>query len=395
MKCYCARDSDGGEVRTAVTPDSVMKLGALGVEVVIEHGVGERSGFSDREYVSAGASLVRESLQQKAEADLLLRINAANDGAQGFRRGVVSISLLDPFGPGLAIRELAKAHVSALALEFIPRSTLAQKMDVLSSQASLAGYAAVLLASERIDTPLPMMTTPAGTLKPCRVLVVGAGVAGLQAIATAKRLGARVEAFDTRPSVEEQVRSLGAKFVNIDLGATQATSDGYAKSISAEQLAAQQQALGKVCAQSDVVITTAKVFGAKAPLIVTQAMVAGMRAGSVIVDLAADTGGNVELTVPGQSVVTTNGVCIIGETVLERHVARAASQMFASNVASLVEHGLTRGLQTRDFSDPILSQCLVTHGGEVVHPRLVERMKAHGVSNRREPSTMGPSSVTA
>ena len=279
------------------------------------------------------------------------------------------ISLLDPFNKGELLSECAKAGIDAISLELIPRTTLAQKMDVLSSQANLAGYASVVLASQLLGKIVPMMMTPAGTISPARVFVIGVGVAGLQAIATAKRLGARVEAFDTRAVAEEQVKSLGAKFVKIDLGETGQTEGGYAKALTPEQIELQQAGMAKVCAQSDVVITTAKLMGRPAPRIVTAEMLAGMRAGAVVVDLAAETGGNVEGTVRGEVITTDGGVKVVGTSCLEGMVARDASEMFAANLFALVEHFYDAELSTLalDREDEILEGCLVVHQGAIVH----------------------------
>jgi NAD(P) transhydrogenase subunit alpha len=281
----------------------------------------------------------------------------------------VHVSFLDPFNSPALLAAFAQAGVTAVSLEMIPRSTLAQKMDALSSQASLAGYAAVIQAAARLKGVLPMMMTPAGTIMPARVFVIGAGVAGLQAIATAKRLGARVDAFDTRPVVEEQVKSLGAKFVKIDLGETGQTAGGYAKTLTSEQIARQQAGMAKVCAQSDIVITTAKVFGRKAPTLITAAMLAGMKAGSVVVDLALESGGNVEGARAGDDVVTSNGVLILGNATLENSVPAHASQVFASNMAAWITHSWdSEGKTLRlDLEEAILKGCVITHGGQIVH----------------------------
>ncbi len=281
------------------------------------------------------------------------------------------MSFLNPFGRKDLLQAFARAGVNAVSMEMMPRTTLAQKMDAISSQANLAGYAAVIRAASRLNRIFPMMMTPAGTISPARVFVIGVGVAGLQAIATARRLGARVEAFDTRPVVEEQVRSLGAKFVKIDLGETGQTEQGYAKELTPEQIERQRQGMAKVCAQSDVVITTAKLFGKPAPILVTRAMVAGMRRGSIIVDLAAETGGNVEGTVPGKDVVTDNGVLIIGTLKLEAGVACHATQVYAYNVASFIEHfwDRTAGAFAYRLEDEILKSCLLTYQGEIRDPR--------------------------
>jgi NAD(P) transhydrogenase subunit alpha len=257
----------------------------------------------------------------------------------------------------------------------IPRTTLAQKMDALSSQASLAGYAAVIQAAARLNMALPMMMTPAGTLLPARVFVIGAGVAGLQAIATAKRLGARVEAFDTRPVVEEQVKSLGAKFVKIDLGTTGQSAGGYAQALTPEQIAKQQAGMARVCAQSDVVITTAKVFGRKAPRLLTADMLAGMKAGSVVLDLAVESGGNVEGSRPGEEVVTPNGVVVLGPVCIESTVAHHATQVLAANFAAWITHfwDEKQKVLRLDPGDEILKGCLITHGGAVVHPQFIPK----------------------
>jgi NAD(P) transhydrogenase subunit alpha len=278
---------------------------------------------------------------------------------------------MDPFGSRGRIEAYAAAGVTALCSELIPRSTLAQKMDVLSSQANLAGYFAVITASHQLDSILPMMMTPAGTISPAKIFIIGVGVAGLQAIATARRLGARVEAFDTRPVVEEQVKSLGAKFVKIDIGEVGQTAQGYAKELTPEQVELQRAGMAKVCASSDIVITTAKVFGRKAPILVTRDMISGMRRGSIIVDLAAEGGGNVEGTVADQEVVTDNGVRIIGWSSLECRVPRHASQMFAANMFNLIEHFWDTEAKTFPLktADEIIQGCMLTHDGQIVHER--------------------------
>jgi len=287
------------------------------------------------------------------------------------KSGCIHVSYLDPFDDPALVQALATAGVSAVCMEMIPRSTVAQKMDALSSQASLAGYVAVLLAADRFDRILPMMTTPAGTIRPAQVFVIGVGVAGLQAIATAKRLGAAVEAFDTRPVVEEQVRSLGAKFVKVDLGAIEQTAQGYARELTAEQLAKQRDVMAQHCAQADIVITAAQVFGRKAPQIVTTAMVEKMRPGSVVVDMAAETGGNVECSRPGEE-VNLGGVKVIAYRNLAGRVPRVASQMYSNNLANFVDHFWNHETKTfrLDPADDILKHCLVTHGGAILNESL-------------------------
>jgi NAD(P) transhydrogenase subunit alpha len=315
----------------------------------------------------------RNSLFQNAEMVLRIR-KPAEDEVELMKPGCIYISLLDPFNERELIESFTARGISAISMEMIPRITRAQKMDVLSSQANLAGYAAVIVASERLDKILPMMMTPAGTIAPARVFVIGVGVAGLQAIATAKRLGARVEAFDTRPVVEEQVKSLGARFVKIDLGETGQTKDGYAKALTEEQLQKQREGMAKVCASSDIVITTAQLFGRPAPLIVTEDMVGGMQKGSVIVDLAVESGGNVAGSQLGRE-VDVDGVRIMGLANLPGRVAVNASQMFSSNLYNLVEDSWSTDEKRFElnFEDEIIKGCVITHGGEIVN----EMIRSH------------------
>jgi NAD(P) transhydrogenase subunit alpha len=284
------------------------------------------------------------------------------------KSGCIHISYLDPFNEHELVRAFQAQGVTSISMEMIPRTTRSQKMDALSSQASLAGYVMVLLAAAKLPRIFPMMMTPAGTLKPAKVFIIGAGVAGLQAIATAKRMGARVTAFDTRPVVAEQVESLGAKFLDIDLGETGQTEDGYALELTPEQIDKQRQAQKATIADSDVVITTAQLFGRKPPVIVTRDMVEGMQPGSVVVDMAAETGGNVEGSAPNETVVI-NGVTVIGQGNLANEVCRDASQMYASNLFSLVEDSWDEeaNILKVDFEHDILPGCIITHGGEVTN----------------------------
>ena len=287
------------------------------------------SGFSDAEYTEAGETTSEDRDELFKSADLLLRLRKPEPGEIALmKRGCIHISYLDPFNERELVEALRDAGITAVSMEMIPRTTRSQKMDALSSQANLAGYVMVMLAATHLPRIFPMMMTPAGTLKPANVFVIGAGVAGLQAIATAKRLGAKVTAFDTRPVVAEQVQSLGAKFLEIDLGETGETAGGYAKELTPEQVEIQRQAQKDVIAKSDVVITTAQVFGRKPPVLVTKDMIEGMAPGSVIVDMAAETGGNVEGSVPNE-VVEWSGVTIIGKGNLAGEVARDASQMYS------------------------------------------------------------------
>jgi NAD(P) transhydrogenase subunit alpha len=302
-------------------------------------------------------------------ADIVCRINKPDqEEIAKLKKKSIHISFLDPFNEVGLVKEFASQEISSISMELVPRITRAQKMDALSSQANLAGYAAVVEASRTINKSFPMMMTAAGTISPSRVFVVGVGVAGLQAIATAKRLGARVEAFDTRPVVEVQVKSLGAKFVKIDIGETEETDQGYAKELTEEQIKMQQEGMKKICSQSDVVITTAQVFGRPAPRIVTQNMLDAMNPGSVVIDMAVSTGGNVEGSIPDED-VTHNGVTIVGLSNLPGEVALDASLVYGNNLFNLLEEYWDS--ETKEFkfdiSEEILSGCIVTHGGEVIN----------------------------
>ncbi len=372
MRVFVPFESLNSETRVALIPESVQKLTALGASVVVESGAGANSYFLDTDYEKAGATIATDRNAELAQADLVGRVlKPPLDEVAQLKPGSLHVSFLDPFNEGELIEAFSKANVTAVSMEMIPRTTLAQKMDALSSQANLAGYFAVIKAAERLNRILPMMMTPAGTIAPSRVFVIGVGVAGLQAIATAKRLGARVEAFDTRPVVEEQVKSLGAKFVKIDLGETGQTEQGYAKELTPEQIKMQQDGMAKICAQSDIVITTAKLFGRTAPKIVTEEMVNGMKKGAVIVDLAVESGGNVVGSKLDEEVDIDNGPRIIGIGSLEGRVAVHASQMYSANIYNFIEHfwddeSKQVGL---NLEDEILSGCVITHGGAVVHER--------------------------
>ncbi len=358
-----------GELRAPLVPVTVKKLVGLGFEVTVEPGVGEHAGFPDAQYTDAGAKLEADRDALLGSADILLRIRKPDAEELGkLKRGAIHASLLDPFNEKELIGKLAEAGVTAISMEMVPRSTRAQKMDVLSSQANLAGYVTVILAARESNKILPMMMTPAGTISPAKVFVIGAGVAGLQAIATAKRLGARVTAFDTRPVVAEQVQSLGAKFLEIDLGETGQTDQGYAKELTPEQQAKQREGQADAIAESDIVITTAQLFGRPAPRLIDAETVARMRPGSVIVDMAVETGGNVEGSRPGE-VVDVNGVKIIGLRNLPAEVARNASEMFSANLFNLVDEFWDKESARfdLDLSDDILKSCVITHDGQIVN----------------------------
>ena len=373
---FADKSSHPQETRAAITPDIAKKLIDLGIDVHVETGIGLQSGFSDEEYTKAGAKLATDRAAASSQADIICRVRKpALDDLNAVKANALHISFLDPFNEQHLVETLASSDISSISLEMIPRTTLAQKMDALSSQANLAGYAAVIIAASRMKSILPMMMTPAGTISPARFFIVGVGVAGLQAIATAKRLGARVDAFDTRPVVEEQVKSLGAKFLKIDIGETGQTKQGYAKQLTPEQLKKQQDGMAKACSQSDVIITTAKLFGRRSPIIINQQMIEQMKPGSIIVDLAAEAGGNVEGTELGKEVVTPNGVIIIGKENIEGHFAKNASEMLAANFYSLIEHCWDNEQKKLKLNtdDEIVRGCLITHNGAIVNEQFKQQ----------------------
>ena len=369
MKIVALKETHKGEKRVSLIPEHITRLVKIGAQISVETGIGQTLNISDNEYDRAGASLETDRRHLFQTADMVLRIRKPTPEEVGLlKAGSIYVSLLDPFNERKLIEALVQKNVTTISMEMIPRLTRAQKMDVLSSQSNLAGYAAVIIAAERLHKIFPMMTTPAGTISPARVFVIGVGIAGLQAIATAKRLGARVDAFDTRPVVEEQVKSLGAHFVKIDLGETGQTKDGYAKALTEAQLQKQREAMAKVCAASDVVITAAQVFGRKAPLIVTADIIASMAKGSVLVDMAVETGGNVADSQIDQE-VEVNGVRIIGLANLPGKVAVDASRMFSSNLFALVDAFWNKEQKrfVLDFEDEIIKGCVITHKGQVVN----------------------------
>jgi len=373
MQIFVAVEAGPHEKRVAVVPATVAKLIKLGAQVGVESGLGRSIYFSDDDYVAAGASLVADRKKGLSAADLVLRLGKPpSDEIDGLKSGCIHISYLDPFNEPDLIQKLAKAGVSALCMEMIPRSTICQGMDALSSQANLGGYEAVILAARYSSKIFPMMTTAAGTILPSKVFIIGVGVAGLQAIATAKRLGAKVIAYDTRPVVEEQVKSLGAQFLKIDIGETGQTKDGYAKPLTEEQIRKQRDAMKKTCGDSDVVISAAQVFGRKAPILVTAEMLDAMKPGSVVVDLAVETGGNVE-GVAYDKVIDRNGVKIVGLANLPGRVPLHASQVYSANLLALVEAFWDKEKKTFVLkpNDEILKACLVTHGGKIVNEKLI------------------------
>jgi NAD(P) transhydrogenase subunit alpha len=355
-----------GEKRCGLLPANVKSLGVLGIEVQIESGLGRHLHITDEEYVAAGAKVSpsRKALLNEANIVLSLHKLPIDDVAELTQGQSIVISFLDPFNEYQYVKALCAKQISSISMEMVPRISRCQKMDALSSQASLAGYVMVMNAVDKLNAVLPMMMTPAGTLKPAKVFVIGAGVAGLQAIATAKRLGA---------SVAEQVKSLGAKFLEIDLGQTGETGQGYAQALTPEQMQIQQQQQAKCIADSDIVITTAQLFGRKPPRLIDKATVSSMKLGSVIVDMAAESGGNVEGSVAGE-VVQVNGVNIIGTGNWANGVAKHASQMYANNLFNLVSEFWDKQAQifTLDVEDEIQTHCLISHQGEVVNKTLID-----------------------
>lgn len=356
----CAlRETAAGERRVAITPEVASKLRDKGVRVLLEHGAGAAAGFPDEAYAAAEFADAHAVL---AQADLLACVLPPDDAVYGqLREGAIVVGQLRPYGGAARIAALTQHKLTAFALELLPRTTRAQAMDVLSSQAAVAGYRAMLIAAEASTKFFPMLTTAAGTIRPSRVLVIGAGVAGLQAIATARRLGAQTEGYDVRPETREQVESLGAKF--LDLGVSAAGSGGYARELSVEERAAQQQALAAHLKSVDVIVSTAAVPGRPAPKILSTAMVEGMKPGALIVDLAAESGGNCELTRPGER-VEHGGVCILGPLNLPAGAPLHASEMYARNLYNFLVLMLLGEALVPDFDDELIAKTCLSHGGE-------------------------------
>jgi H+-translocating NAD(P) transhydrogenase subunit alpha len=370
-----------GERRVALTPAVVPMLAKAGLEVVVEAGAGASAGYPDALYQEKGAKVLPDRSAVFAQSDIVTQVlcHGANDknGAKDLplmRRGQILIGFLRPLAAPEAVQQIAHTGVTAFSVELMPRTTRAQSMDALSSMASIAGYKAVVAVADALPRIFPMLTTAAGTITPSRVLVIGAGVAGLQAIATAKRLGAVVSAYDVRPAVKEQVQSLGGRFVELALETGDAQdARGYAKAQDEAFYAKQRELLGQVIAETDAVITTAVVPGKKAPVLVTEAMVKGMAPGSVILDLAAERGGNCELTRPGDTVVVHN-VTIIGPINLASSAPYHASQMYARNLTSYLTNLVKDGKVCPPESDEIIQETLLTHGGEVLNARVREML---------------------
>jgi H+-translocating NAD(P) transhydrogenase subunit alpha len=376
------RESHPGESRVALVPASIPPLVKVGLDVLIEAGAGQAAGYPDQQYIDKGAKIA-PSRREAFAADVVLQVRAAGANPQAgradlelYRPGQVVVGLCDPLGSPQLAGEVAAKGIALFSLELLPRITRAQSMDVLSSQATIAGYRAVLLAAVALPKIFPMLITAAGTLNAAKVFIIGAGVAGLQAIATARRLGAAVSAYDVRPAVKEQVQSLGAKFVEMQLETNSAeTKGGYAQQMDDDFYRRQRELMARVVAQSDVVITTAAVPGKKSPILVTADMVASMAIGSVIVDLAAERGGNCELTKAGQTTVV-NGVTILGPLDLPAEVPQHASQMYAKNISTFLLNLVKEKQVQINLDDEIIRDTLITRDGRVVNPRIQELLVA-------------------
>jgi H+-translocating NAD(P) transhydrogenase subunit alpha len=381
-KLFVPKEHAAGETRVAATPETVKKLAKLGFDVAVEAGAGAAAYFTDTAFAEAGANVVSDARAGWSTADVVIKVGPPG---QHPALGVDEVSLLKPAAilvchvwahkNQATVKALRDAKVSCLALELIPRVSRAQSMDTLSSQANIAGYKAVLLAASRVGKYFPMLMTAAGTIQPARVVIMGAGVAGLQAIATARRLGAVVEVSDIRPEVKEQVASLGAKFIDLPMQESGSGEGGYAKEVSQDFLRKQQEILGAKVAAADVVITTAQVPGRPAPRLLSDAMVKQMRPGSVVVDLAADSGGNCELTENGREVIK-HGVAILGYSDLPASVSHDASSVFARNLLALLALVQGKDGLKLDLQDEIIAGALLTHNGEVTHARTAEALNA-------------------
>lgn len=379
---FVPRETVPGETRVAATPGTVKILAGLGLEVRVQTEAGRGTSFPDEEYRGHGAAIVEDAAEGFAAADLVLKVEPPREGSEevtALRQGSVLVCSLQPLLHRNLVRSLAERKVTVFALDLMPRITRAQKMDILSSQATVAGYEAVLLAAANLPKMFPLLMTAAGTITPAKVLVLGAGVAGLQAIATARRLGAMVEANDIRPAVKEQVESLGAKFVDTGTPPQAETTGGYARETSEEYARRQREILTHHVSTSDVVITTALIPGKRAPVLVTDDMVASMHEGSVIVDLAVAMGGNVEGSVAGETVLR-HGVKIVGEPNLPALVPHDASRMFARNVVAFVELLVKDGSVAPRWDDEIVKATCVTHGGEIRHQDTARAMESEGAS---------------
>ena len=378
-------ESYPGELRVSIVPATIPNLSKMGLEVLVEQQAGEKAGFTDTAYMEHGARILNNRNELFSSSNFLLHVhglstdsNSRHPNLDLLHSGHVVIGLLNPWRNSEVIRELATKNVTSFALELLPRISRAQSMDVLSSMATLSGYKGVLLGAVALKKIFPLMMTAAGTLTPARVFVIGAGVAGLQAIATSKRLGATVQAFDVRPAVKEQVESLGAKFVELALETQESeSSGGYAREMGEEFYRLQRELMSQAIAESDLVITTAAVPGKKAPILITRDMVQNMHPGSVVVDLAAEGGGNCELTRPGET-IEANGVSILGPINIPSTVAFHASQMYSKNVLAFLQNLMKNGNLDLNMEDQIIKDTLITHRGEIVNSQVRELVVSPG-----------------
>ena len=382
MKIAVPKEIAPGETRVGLTPATVKQLLRDEHEVFIEAGAGSAASISDESFTAAGARIVKGAEQCYASGDVVLKVRTplqqdGVDEAGLIKKDSIYVGFLAPFNSKETVKRLLERNITGYSMEYVPRITRAQSMDALSSMATIAGYKAVLMAANRLQKMFPLMMTAAGTISPATVLVLGAGVAGLQAIATAKRLGAKVEAFDPRPAVKEQVKSLGANFIEMELPSDAETTGGYAKELSPEFIKMEMEAIGSRLPKSDVVISTAQIFGKRAPLLISEEMVKLMPPGSVIIDLAAEQGGNCELTSPGE-VVEKYGVSIIGALNIPSMVPTDASQMYGKNIVNLFQHLYKKGTDGPDVNDDITKGCCITRGGEIVNESFKNAFAAGG-----------------
>jgi NAD(P) transhydrogenase subunit alpha len=367
VKIAIPKERASGERRVALVPETVAKFVKAGIAVVVERGAGVQAAYPDAAYEAAGATIV-DGASLYGGADLVARVGKPTDAElDGLAPGTTIVGFLSPLGDAPSVERYAKRKLTALSMDAIPRTTKAQAMDALSSQANIAGYKSVILAADTLAKYFPMLTTAAGTIKPAQVLVLGAGVAGLQAIATARRLGAVVIGYDVRAAVKEQVQSLGAKFLEIDLGESAEGTGGYAKELSPEAVEKQRAGMVKAIGAADVVITTAAIPGRKAPILVTAQAVAAMAPGSVVIDIAAESGGNCELTKAGETVVSPNGVNVVGPLNLTSTLATHASQLYSRNVQTLLDYIIKDGALALDMTDEIVRGTTIVKDGEIVH----------------------------
>lgn len=377
MKIAITKEIEVGERRVALIPDVVSRLVKQGWEMQVEKGAGEAAYFSDRAYEEAGATIIADKAELWQNADIITKVSALKEEELPLLpKGSSIVGLLNPFGQPELVQKLAEQGVNSFSLELMPRTSRAQSMDALSSQANIAGYKAVLLGASALPKFFPMLTTAAGTIRPATVFIIGVGVAGLQAIATARRLGALVEAFDIRPEVKEQVQSLGADFVEMSFEEETTTKDGYAKEVSQDSKQKSQELIAKHVASADVVITTAQVQGKRAPQLVTNEMIKAMKPGSVVVDLAGEQGGNCEPTEAGKDIQMEPGITVIGPINLPSSLPIHSSQMYSKNISTLLQCLVKEEQMQLDFEDDIINSICLTYNGELRNQRVKDILAA-------------------